>query len=242
MVRYADTLKLDEPFVAATGIADLSAVVLEIQNDPKLVDFAQRYDVPDDLGAQRKWVQAVLTMRPTGVLSKVLADAMDRILQAELAQKPITDAGDLVRLDTPYPASPLVSIWDGDIATLKIGAVTNAANSQMLGCFHPFHACIDNVIQCGAGPRLREDCAKIIALQGHNEATGEAKITRAYNLPSDFVIHTVGPIVPDHRPTPQQAKQLAQCYSSTLSLGRPSRGQIAGIMWNFNRAIRVSRR
>lgn len=218
MIRYADTLRLGQPYVPATGIADLSAAVLVIQNDPKLVDFAQRYDVPDDMAAQRKWVQAMLTMRPTGVLPKAIADAMDRILQAELAEKTITVARDLARLDTSYPASPRVSIWNGDIATLKIGAVTNAANSQMLGCFQPFHACIDNVIQCGAGPQLREDCAKIIALQGHDEPTGEAKITRAYNLPSDFVIHTVGPIVLDHRPTPQHAEELARCYSSTLSL------------------------
>lgn len=218
MIPYADQIDLFTVFFPAAGQADLSSAITALQADPKSQDFISRYDVPSDPAAQRQWLQAALTIRPSGNLPDKLTTATDHLLQSELALKPLTDARNLSRLDTPYPASQHVSIWNGDITTLVIGAITNAANTQMLGCFQPFHACIDNAIQCAAGPQLREDCARIIERQRHEERTGSAKITRAYNLPSDFVIHTVGPIVPDHRPTPQQIKDLASCYAACLFL------------------------
>ncbi len=218
MISYADVIDLNSPYIPAAGPADLSGAILALKKDPHSREFTSRYEVPDDAQLQRGWVQAALTVRPTGILPVDLAEGMDRLLQAELGQKTLTRAADLPRMGGPYPAANSVSIWNGDIATLEIGAITNAANAQMLGCFQPFHACIDNVIQCAAGPQLREDCAKIVEHQGNMEATGAAKITRAYNLPSDFIIHTVGPIVPDHRPTPDQALELANCYTSCLSL------------------------
>lgn len=89
----------------------------------------------------------------------------------------------------------------------------------MLGCFQPFHACIDNAIHSAAGPQLREDCNMIMSIQGESEATGGAKITRGYNLPSKFVLHTVGPIVPKGTElTEQQKTELASCYRSCLDL------------------------
>jgi O-acetyl-ADP-ribose deacetylase (regulator of RNase III) len=218
MISYADLINLNESFVPATGPADLSAAIVALRDDPISEDFVARFKVQDDPQVQRKWIQAALTVRPIGDLPVAVTEALDRLLQAELDQKSITDAKDLPHLRGRYTAANHVSIWNGDIASLKIGAVVNAANAQMLGCFQPFHACIDNVIQCAAGPQLREDCAKIVEHQGHLETTGTAKITRAYNLPSDFVIHTVGPIVLDHNPTPTQALELASCYTSCLSL------------------------
>jgi O-acetyl-ADP-ribose deacetylase (regulator of RNase III) len=74
-------------------------------------------------------------------------------------------------------------------------AIANAANSQLLGCFRPFHACIDNAIHWAAAPRLREECGQIMATQQSEEPTGLAKVTRGYNLPARVVLHTIGPIV-----------------------------------------------
>ena len=71
-------------------------------------------------------------------------------------------------------------LWRGDITTLACDAIVNAANSTLLGCFRPHHLCIDNAIHPKAGPRLRNDCAKIMHLQGNPEAKGAAKITRSY--------------------------------------------------------------
>ena len=108
-----------------------------------------------------------------------------------------------------------IALWHGDITRLRVDAIVNAANAQLLGCFQPFHACIDNAIHWAAGPRLREDCGRIMATQGHVEATGLAKITRGYNLPARFVVHTVGPIVHGHL-TEGHRRELARCYRTCL--------------------------
>ena len=92
-----------------------------------------------------------------------------------------------------------------------------AANSQLLGCFVPCHGCIDNVIHSAAGIQLRNECAEIMAAQGHDEPTGKAKITKGYNLPAKHVIHTVGPIV-GIEVTEKQKEQLKSCYLSCLKL------------------------
>jgi O-acetyl-ADP-ribose deacetylase (regulator of RNase III)/NAD-dependent SIR2 family protein deacetylase len=112
-----------------------------------------------------------------------------------------------------------LKLWQGDITTLAndITAITNAANSQMLGCFQPPHKCIDNVIHSCAGPRLRQECFEIMEARGIDLSNGEAITTRGYCLPSPYIIHTVGPQL--HRgakPTREDIQQLRQCYVSVL--------------------------
>jgi O-acetyl-ADP-ribose deacetylase (regulator of RNase III) len=114
-------------------------------------------------------------------------------------------------------ADPCLRLWRGDITTLAADAIVNAANSQMLGCWVPGHFCIDNAIHSYAGVQLRAECARVMAAQGHEEATGLAKVTAAYNLPAQHVIHTVGPIADGH-PTDLHRRQLASCYESCLDL------------------------
>lgn len=91
--------------------------------------------------------------------------------------------------------APNLYLCQGDITTLKVDAIVNAANNQLLGCFIPHHRCIDNAIHSQAGLQLRLECYQLMEEQGHLELTGQAKLTKAYNLPSKYVIHTVGPIV-----------------------------------------------
>src|SRR6478609_7900944 len=143
------------------------------------------------------------------------------LLQLELREREIIDASSLSTIkdlnsESAYPFAAKVSVWRGDITDLRIDAIVNAANAPMLGCFTPFHRCIDNAIHSAAGVQLREDCFEIMKLRGVPEETGQAKITRAYNLPSKYVLHTVGPIVRDDQPTPEQKEQLASCYRSCL--------------------------
>lgn len=110
-----------------------------------------------------------------------------------------------------------IYLWQGDITTLSCDAIVNAANSGMTGCYHALHSCIDNCIHTFAGMRLRLKCADIMKKQGHEEPTGQAKITSAYNLPCKSVIHTVGPIVQGLL-TSTHEKQLESSYRSVLSL------------------------
>ena len=122
-------------------------------------------------------------------------------------------------------SSKNLAVWQGDITTLKIDAIVNAANSQLLGCWSPCHACIDNCIHTYAGTDLRLACYEIMKSHAsancsaapYEEPTGSAEITKAYNLPCRFVLHTVGPIV-GGRLTERDCDLLASCYTSCLDL------------------------
>lgn len=87
----------------------------------------------------------------------------------------------------------------------------------MLGCFYPNHGCIDNAIHSYAGIQLRLVCAKLMVQQGHEEATGKAKITPAFNLPSKYILHTVGPII-INKLKKSDCEKLRSCYNSCLKL------------------------
>ena len=115
------------------------------------------------------------------------------------------------------PSDERIVLWQGDITRLDADAIVNAANSQLLGCFRPGHNCIDNVIHSAAGLQLREECAEIMRQQGHEEPTGQAKITGGYNLPAKHVLHTVGPIISGPL-TEEDRALLASCYRSCLRL------------------------
>lgn len=135
----------------------------------------------------------------------------DAYLQEETKEKGIVKIKDLM------PIQDGIYIWQGDITTLECDAIINAANSGMTGCYVPNHACIDNCIHTFAGVQLRFRCAEIMEMQGCEEATGQAKITPAYNLPCRYILHTVGPII-QGKVTEKDCTLLASCYQSCLEL------------------------
>lgn len=167
--------------------------------------------IPTDELEQFRLYRSLVNIRPAGKASAEYLKAEDEFLQKLTAQKGITDIADL------QPVEKNIYLWKGDITTLKCGAIVNAANSGMTGCYHPCHNCIDNCIHTFAGVRLRLKCAEIIKAQGHEEPTGTAKITPAYNLPCQYVIHTVGPIVQDGL-TQKHCNLLKSCYQNCLEL------------------------
>lgn len=146
--------------------------------------------------------------KPCDISEEYLASE-DKFLQEKIAEKGVTDIADL------SPVESNIYLWQGDITTLKCGAVVNAANSGMTGCYQPCHNCIDNCIHTFAGIRLRLECADIMRKQGREEQTGQAKLTSAYNLPCDYVIHTVGPVV-QGKLTDRNCEMLKSCYKSCL--------------------------
>ena len=167
--------------------------------------------IPTDELEQIRLYRSLVNIRPAGKASAEYLKAEDEFLQKLTAQKGITDIADL------QPVEKNIYLWKGDITTLKCGAIVNAANSGMTGCYQPCHNCIDNCIHTFAGVRLRLKCAEIMKAQGCEEPTGTAKITPAYNLPCDYVIHTVGPIV-QSRLTKKHCELLKSCYQSCLEL------------------------
>lgn len=180
-----------------------------------LAECGEKMNIPTDTEAQKQLLRALFNVRPPMPASEEFLRVQDAYLQEETVQKGVTDYRDL------QPIQPGIYLWQGDITTLKCGAIVNAANSQMLGCFMPGHDCIDNAIHTFAGVQLRLECAEIMRVQGHGEPTGRAKITSAYNLPCGHILHTVGPIVRGEV-TPQVEKKLRDCYISCLELAGDS--------------------
>ena len=170
-------------------------------------------DVPDDERACQRLFRALVNVRAPKPISADFLRVQDEYLQERLRQIGITDIAEL----TPVPSLPDIYLWQGDITTLKCDGIVNAANSQMLGCFCPNHGCIDNAIHTFAGVRLRQECAELMTEQGCEERTGGAKITRGYNLPCKYVLHTVGPIVYGAL-NKEHESLLISCYRSCLEL------------------------
>ena len=152
----------------------------------------------------------VNTREPMPAAPELLA-LQDELLQGMIASKGIATLEDA----TPSANDPRLLLWRGDITRLAADAIVNAANNQMLGCWVPGHHCIDNAIHTFAGIQLRLACAELMAAQGYEEPTGQAKVTDAFNLPAKRVIHTVGPIA-NGCPTALHRAQLASCYRSCL--------------------------
>lgn len=169
--------------------------------------------VPDTFHEKRALLRALMNVRMPGSVSEEFLEIQDEFLLNETSKKNLTSVEDISQ------RKGKMMLWKGDITTLKVDAIVNAANSKLLGCFIPQHNCIDNVIHSAAGLQLREDCNDIMIKQGHDEKIGDAKITDAYNLPSKHVIHTVGPAISQGmKPTAREDDLLKSCYISCLDI------------------------
>ena len=184
-----------------------------IQALQKEMPRAARYPIPEDEEGRWHLLRGLFNIRQPMPAHPEFLRIQGELLRELTEEKGVTDWRDL----QPCAVNPDLLIWKGDITTLRCDAIVNAANSALLGCFRPNHNCIDNMIHTMAGVELRLKCAEIMEKQGCEEATGRAKITPAYNLPSKYVIHTVGPIV-EGALTREHCILLASCYKSCLEI------------------------
>ena len=168
---------------------------------------------PDDYKEQRMLLRSLMNLRNPMPVSQYFLDLQDEFLQAENIEKGIVHVEDI----PSSSADNRLAIWQGDITKLDADAIVNAANAALLGCFIPCHKCIDNAIHSAAGVQLRDVCFQMMREQGHEEPTGSAKITKGYNLPAKYVIHTVGPIIYDEV-SAENKLLLASCYASCLQV------------------------
>lgn len=186
-----------------------------IENIKRVIEYllAGKYggqQMPSSLTDCQRLMRAGMNVWEPKPVPQDILDAQDVELQLQREDKGVVTTSDI---------SPLTSdiiLWQGDITRLQVDAIVNAANAQALGCWSPLHNCIDNCIHSAAGIQLRKECVDI--MQGRLLKTGEAFMTKGYNLPARHVIHTVGPIIESGCPSKEQEEQLAQCYRSCLDL------------------------
>ena len=178
-------------------------------------EMPQYQDIRIPVTEEEQWnlLRSLFNVRPPYPASQEFLKVQDECLSELVRSRGIVDAESL-------PASeldPRITLWQGDITTLRCDAIVNAANSALLGCWQPCHSCIDNMIHSLSGVQLRIKCNEIMQAQGHEEETGTAKITPAYNLPCKYVLHTVGPIISGPL-RKEDCDLLAGCYQSCLEL------------------------
>lgn len=174
---------------------------------------------PDDEESRRKLLRSLMNVRMPKDISEDFLKIQDEYLKKATEEKGITDLNDL------KPIKDDIYIWKGDITTLRVDAIVNAANSAMLGCFVPGHNCIDNCIHTYAGAQLRNECNRkmeeLRSQYGVNyvQPTAVPLLTDAYNLPAKKVIHIVGPIV-DGKLNRDHEELLEKCYRSCLDMAK----------------------
>ena len=183
-----------------------------------------RYDPPRSTEEKRILLRSLFNVRMPGPVDPEILAMQDDYLRRRAEERGIVDSMSLPTIsestDYDIPFGDRMVLWQGDITLLRIDAIVNAANSKMLGCFSPMHACIDNCIHTYAGVQLRSECHRRMQEytaegNGTDWPTAVPMVTNAYNLPAKHVIHIVGPIVTG-RLTERNEEDLAHCYSRTL--------------------------
>ena len=181
--------------------------------------------VGDSEEEKRTVLRSLMNIRMPGSISETVLKIQNEFLTEDAKEKGIVSLDSIPTVKEQYgsshPFADKISVWQGDITRLEVGAIVNAANCQMLGCFVPCHRCIDNAIHSAAGIQLRNECDAIMKNKKmqygrhYQEPTGTATLTHAYNLPCAYVIHTVGPIV-GYKLTDKLRQDLRNCYESVL--------------------------
>lgn len=173
--------------------------------------YRKQIRIPAQERKQKQLLRSLMNIRQAAPITEEFEKIQDEYLQEENRSR------GMVALEELQEIQPELYVWQGDITTLQVGAIVNAANSGMTGCYQPCHSCIDNCIHTYAGIQLRNYCNDLMEAQGYEEPTGQAKITPAFNLPCEYVIHTVGPIVRGAL-TREHEQLLASCYESCLKI------------------------
>jgi O-acetyl-ADP-ribose deacetylase (regulator of RNase III) len=164
-------------------------------------------DIPDSYIEKRKLLRGIISIREPNKINEEILKLEDNLLNLELKEKGTVDVLELIEEEKN------ISLYLGDITTLKTDAIVNAGNSYGLGCFNPTHKCIDNTIHTFAGIRLRLECNK--KLKGKILKNGDILVCHGYNLPSKFVITTVGPQI-NGTINKQDELDLSKCYENAL--------------------------
>ena len=180
-------------------------------------DEYKNLNTPRDSESKRQLLRSLMNIRMPKAVDKAVLDVQDEYLKELINQNGIVELSDIPEIKKG------ISVWQGDITRLRVDAIVNAANSQMLGCFIPMHSCIDNCIHSFAGVQLRAECNENMNTlrrkygNSYEQPTAVPMLTDAYNLPAKKIIHIVGPIV-KYRLTKELEGELVDCYKNVLDI------------------------
>lgn len=164
-------------------------------------------DMPSSYVSKRELLRGLINVRPAEPLDEEILNKENTLLQLELKEKDIKDVND-------FPDR--LTLWQGNITQIKVGAIVNYATPKLTGCFKPNHNCIDNNIHSNAGISLRLKCKEIS--KGNDIEVSKVVLTEGYNLPCDYIIHTVKPNIDDVND--EVLDQIKNCIINSLDLAK----------------------
>lgn len=226
LADYRDAIHLDEDFPAPKSDKrsdyNLLMTALSGLHDKHYNGSSSAAYLSTDEGLMN-WLRAELSVREPGPIDPITSRAINALLYRQLGRRGRVEANNLRRVSDQIPDCDFINsnkivLYRGDMTQLVVDAVVNTALPELTGCPIPLHGCLDSEIHSQAGPWLRNDCAKIIAMQGENEPPAGVKITRGYRMPAKYIIHTHMPRIKDAHITDELRTQLALCYRGALSL------------------------
>ena len=181
-----------------TLVNELIKYFLDEKDHPKI-------EMPSSYVNKRELLRGLINVRPATYLDEEIIKKEDMLLQSELKEKNIKDVNDF---------TDRLSIWQGSITEIKVGAIVNFATPKLTGCFKPNHNCIDNNIHSNAGIALRLKCKEIS--KGNDIEVSKVVLTEGYNLPCEYIIHTVKPNIDDINE--EIIEEIKDCIINSLDL------------------------
>lgn len=183
--------------------------------------------IPESLDEKVKlWEELVAKLDEKDIPDDVLINE-DKFLRLDLINRKLTD-GEKIKtisetLDSDIDYCTKISLWKGDITSMYADVLVNSTTKNMLGCMDGIKGTLDNSIFTRSGMRLRLKCRDV--MKGGELLTTEVLVTRAYNLPSDFLIHVVVPYV-DNNLSEEHKIELKMCYLNVLECARNNMARI----------------
>jgi len=176
-----------------------------------LIEYLSEYnDVDNTSGLEpRIAIRALMNITKPDEIENEFYDAQDKYLKGLLKETGEVNGENLLEIE------PHIALYEGDITTLKVDAIVNPTNETLEGSYIPLDESICSAILSFAGLQVRRDCINIIKKQGRSEKCGSCIVTKAYNLPCEFIFHTVPPFVKEEL-LDEDKESLKKCYLSCL--------------------------
>lgn len=176
-----------------------------------LIDYLKEYNnIDEDLALENKLaIRALMNVTNPDDLDDEYYQMQDAYLQGLLENSFVEEAVELPMIEEK------IALYNGDITLIRSDVLVNSAVPTLEGSYEPLHMSNDNAIHSFAGLQLRRDCKKLIYEQGDVEEVGKCKVTKGYNLPCEYIFHTVTPRISEEV-SKEDIDNLKKCYLSCL--------------------------